>query len=709
MWRVRVRVRTCHFVVAAALGTGLVSGLRIDAAVAAELPTLAVPVLAEAPPTDGSIGPAWDGAARASLTEDFTNRRPAGEATTVRIGQDGSNLDVAFDVSQHEPVVAATVTNGASVTSDDYVEVALSPNGPQGFQYAFYANPRGARYQTSSENSAYAPPWGAAVRSRPGGYTVTLRIPLAIVRSGGRMDWRAQFARATVGANALDVWAFDARASNAGDATFFGTLTGIGAQAKTGSARPRARAQIYGLGELGPKDDGGNTSRVGADFALPIAPTTSLLASFHPDYSNVETDQQTISPTAFPRQYAEVRPFFSQAGQPFNTTFSCTNCPQLLYTPAIPSYRDAYAVEGTQGPFTYGSFDVDGTGRNDAAATLDFNLSNSARALVLAAQNVTVNEVGGIRDEVTSLATGYLNQHTHFGAYLDYGDESGTFVADAAEASYLQSGFVYVTATTTGVLDWNHLGEEFAPLDAYVPQNDVNGPQLYLSKTIPFKAQTILHDLSLQTFDAAFENHAGVTSQNDLTTQLNVDFHDLATLHLYYNETAVRTYADELLPFDGSGALIGYKFATATPDYIEYSGGPYYHGELDAWTYIATIPLANKAHLALETDRDSYFTRYPGEAGGTQWLERASLDFQFNRETQFDVGARRLIGPNLPVSFAPPDFTPINAGNFSAAFHYVARSGRSEIYVVYGDPNSLSTTPALFVKYIRYIGAPKGT
>jgi len=33
----------------------------------------------------------------------------------------------------------------------------------------------------------------------------------------------------------------------------------------------------------------------------------------------------------------------------------------------------------------------------------------------------------------------------------------------------------------------------------------------------------------------------------------------------------------------------------------------------------------------------------------------------------------------------------------------------NEFYLVYGDPNSLATTPALFLKWIRYIGAPKGT
>ena len=35
--------------------------------------------------------------------------------------------------------------------------------------------------------------------------------------------------------------------------------------------------------------------------------------------------------------------------------------------------------------------------------------------------------------------------------------------------------------------------------------------------------------------------------------------------------------------------------------------------------------------------------------------------------------------------------------------------GLRPLYVVYGDPNRVSTVPALFIKLIRYIGAGKGS
>ncbi len=70
---------------------------------------------------------------------------------------------------------------------------------------------------------------------------------------------------------------------------------------------------------------------------------------------------------------------------------------------------------------------------------------------------------------------------------------------------------------------------------------------------------------------------------------------------------------------------------------------------------------------------------------------------------------RRIIG-NTPPFFTPVsqlDTLYVNASNVSVA--YYKRFGRGELYLVYGDPNALSTTPAMIAKYIFYVGAQKGT
>lgn len=686
------------------------------------LPVLSVPVLSAAPSMTGMVDSSWKGALALSLATDYTYRRPTTEPTDVYVAQDHGSLDVAFVVTQHDALTATQHSNGSAVISDDYVGVELSPQGNSGFSYTFSANPRGARDQTSSENSAYAPGWTAGAKITPTGYTVTMRIPLSVIRSGGSTSWRVQFLRQTVSTGGLAVWAYSPAAKSSNDPTFFGTLSNVGAglALSKGSTRPQPRVQLYGLGELTTPAYGGNTSHVGADIAIPVTPTASFVATLHPDYSNVEVDQQTISPTAFARQYAEVRPFFTQVGTSFNRDFSCTNCPQTLYTPSIPTFSQGYAIEGTQGRYSFGSFDAIGRQRNDQAETLNYDIENEKYAVGADFQRVGV-DLNGLHDVTTTFGTGYLNQHTHFGVYANTGVDRGTLVTDAGQANYFEDGMFYVTSTTTFTASYQRIGEQFSPFDGFVPQNDTMGYEVYGMHLFTFSPKSALHDIMFTGFENRFDNHFGQLAQANFNPQINFDFRDLLTLHAFVSSEGVRTFNNELLPFDTNGLALAYRLNTATPTSIQYQGGPYYHGTLDSWSYLSTLPVVRRVHLSLEADSTKYLTNYVSERNLTQWLERASLDFQISKDAQFDVGARRIIGGNLPNAFQAPAFgttvpcganpyTPgcyINAGNVSLAFHFLA--AHNEFYVVYGDPNSLGTTPALFFKWIRYIGAEKGT
>jgi hypothetical protein len=668
--------------------------------------TVTVPTLAAPPSMQGTIDVSWDPAATLTLGQDFTYRRPAAEATEVRVAQDSTGLDIAFIVTQAEPLVQRQQTNGSSVTSDDYVGVYLYPHGTVGFQYAFFANPEGTRYQTSSENSAYTPQWTAIGHATPTGYVVTMRIPLEVIRSGGSTTWRAQFVRATVATNGLASWTFSLREQNVNDPAFAGTLVGVGVKRSTAS-RPKPRAQIYGLGEATTRANGGNTSRIGTDFSLPVTPTASFVGTLHPDYSNVEIDQQTIAPSAFAYQYAEVRPFFTQAAQAFNYNFSCSDCPMLLYTPAIPTFREGYALEGTQGPVTFGAYDAIGDGRVDQAEAFDYNKETTENFFSANLQRVAVDTSTGLHDELNSFQGGVNNQKTHFFVYGNVAFESGDLVTVPGEANYQEYGFGYASATTVAVLNAQRIGAQFDPVDSFVPQTDITGYEWFARKTFNFSPTYFLHDIQVADFYARYHNRFGDLDQTDTAERTQFDFRNLITAKVNFSANGVQVADREFLPFDGNLLYLGYKVNTVTPTYVQRTYGKYYHGQLDANTYLTTLPLRKRLNLTLEGDQDTYFTHYPGETSGTQWLERASLDWQITRDASFDVGARRIFGPYLPNSYALPPFGTVTASNVSVAFHLLNR--RNEFYIVYGDPNSLSTTPALFIKWIRYIGAPKGT
>src|SRR6202163_887137 len=643
-----------------------------------------VPVLADPPSMGGTLDASWDPAAKLTLGQGFTYRRRVDEANEERTGQDGSALDIMVVVPPRDARTKAQQPNGSSVTSDDYVGVYLYPQGTTGFQYGFFANPRGTRHQPSSENSAYTPQWTAVGHATSSGYIVTMRIPLNVIRSGGSTSWRAQFVRSIVATGGLAVWSYAGGGTGATDPAFAGTLLDVGTKAT--ALRPKPRAQLYTLGELTTPAYGGSTSRIGGDFSIPVTPTASFVGTLHPDFSNVEIDQQTIAPSAFAYQFAEVRPFF---------------------TPAIPTFREGYALEGTQGPLTFGAFNAIGNGRVDQGEALDYNTSNTRTYTAANFQRIAVDTRSGIHDELNSFQGGFGSQKTHFFVYGNAAFERGSLATTPGQANYLEYGGGVRQPTALLSAHAHGIGAQFAPVDSFVQQTDLTGYELFGRKTLTFSPKFFLRDIQVTEFYARYHNSAGQTNQTDASENLSLDFKNLITFRINRASNGVQVANGEFLPFDGNTFFLGYKVNTGTPPYARHTFGAYYHGRLDAYNYLSVLPLRKRVRLTLQTDEDKYLTTYPGETASTLWLERASIDYQLSKDASFDVGARRIIGGFLPNAFQPPPFGRVNAGNVSLAFHYL--SSRNEFYVVYGDPNSLATTPALFVKWIRYVGAPKGT
>ncbi len=657
----------------------------------------------------GRIDASWAGAARIALRYDFTNRRRVAHPTVVYVAQDPQGLDFAFRVREHSRVTASTVSNGPAIFGDDSIQVSLEPQGVQGFAYQFSANPRGAHYQTSTENSAYSPHWLSRGRITKRGYTVTMHVPFHIIRSGGSHSWKAQFARFDLKANILQVWSYDAVATSPTAAIYSGTLTGVavGAGTKTKSTRPRARFQPYLLGVARSGNAGGSTSQVGLDMAVPITPTASFVGSFHPDYSNVEIDQQSISPTAFPRMYQEVRPFFTQVANAFGN-FACNvSCPSVLYTPAIPTFRQGYGVEGTQGPFSFSGFDAVGANRTDLAEALDLTVQNARESYGINANSVTAATPTFV-DSTALLSGGYIDNRNHVGVFANYARENGTFVTDPSQARYGELGVFYQTANTYAGVARQFIGSQFSPVDAYLQQNNTAGYDVFARHVFHMPPKSKLLDIQASAVGTRFWNDASQIAQAQNVVQVNVDFKNLWTIDVSDGSMFVRSSDGELLPFNvGNGGLLGYKLNSNFPFGIAFGNGSYYHGHAENWQFFDTLPVRRNLSLSLNVNENSYASHLAAEPSFRQWLNSASLNWQFSRDASLSLGARRINGIALPTSYFAPTFTPVFADNLSAAFHYLR--GHNEFYLVYGDPNALTTTPAVFFKWIFYAGAEKGT
>jgi len=685
-------------------------------------PSVTVPLLPAAPPLDGTLDGSWSAAAVVHLTYEATYHKPAPEDTTVHIGRYGGVLYAAFEAKQSEPMTATQVTDGPGVLTGDAVMVHIWPNGLNGFAYWFATNPYGARDQYSSENSAYAPSWVAFGRRTSDGYIAILKIPLSAMHVQKNSAWQMQFHRMVVASNSNYVWELASEQASFIDARYAGRVLGL-TDTKAKALQPRL--QVYGLGEATTLANGGSTSHVGADFSVPITATTSVFGTVHPDFSNVEIDQQSIAPTEFARRFSEVRPFFTQAASVFGNQSDINAPMSVLYTPGIPTFRDGFGAEGRQGTVSFGAFNAFGDDRNDNALSLF--ASDPHQELTVGVQRVGVDltpaGTSDFRDLVSEESVSLFNPHSHFTSFANVATETGTLVTTPGDAEYVDVGEAYQTSTAAVAVAFQKMGPQFAPADGYSNQPPgepgIAGYTSAASKQINFLQTSRILDIAFSVNADRYHAPTGNVNQSDFGDSVRIDFKDLISVTAMQGISSLQTCvpltptscSQAFLPYNNGGLMVQYAMNTANPSTIMYLSGDYYHGRLDSWTRQFAWPLTKRIALALEGDDTIYTSSLADEANTKQWLERASLNYQFNKSVSFDLGVRRIIGTTQPYAFAPFGVTgtlvPLDATNLSAAFHFFR--GENELYVVYGDPNQLTTVPALFVKFIRYIGAGKGT
>jgi hypothetical protein len=656
-------------------------------------------VTVTAPPKiDGTLDdPAWKSAAHVQLQWDISFQRPATEATDAYLLADKHYLYVAFVATQKEPIIATQHTNDQPMPNDDVVRVYFWPGGDSGIEYGFVSNPIGTRYELSSENTSFSPAWVAVAKTTSDGYVVTERIPLNVMRGDGRSTWRVQFDRRVRAANQTFEWAHDPAQSGTDSSLYAGYLQGMTVASQ--GTRTKPRIGIYALGQYASAASGGSTSRLGADLSVPLTQTSSFVATFHPDYSNVELDQQSISPTAFPRRFNEVRPFFTQ-GQNYYNSFNCNDCIDypLLYTPAIPTPRSGFAVEGKQGQLTFGAFDALGISRNDAAQSLYWVSKNRKYQAVY--QRVAV-DVPGIHD-VAEWYQGIVGNAHNFNVYATLGAERGSLITDAPRGRYREYGINLFTPKSGLFAAYHDVGSQYGPLDAFNQISDTHGPTLYAFKEFDNKPSSFIQSVIVSQDVGRMRDGTGAL--NDAYDSFYVT---VATRNqLFFGWSSGDSYLNFGPGFAGeanrNGIQLTYGFNTSTPTTFSYNVGRFGAGFLRSPSLSSTIRLTRRGTLTLQAFKNDQ--TMDNGSRNIQWLERASIGYQAGPGESYAVGWRRIIGAG-PTFFGTAQF--VNATNFSFAFY--KRTPMAEIYFAYGNPNMLNTQHDVILKLIQYFGAEKGT
>jgi len=673
---------------------------------------IGIPTVQTAPPLDPhSPVETWAATAAVDLLWDVTHQQPSTEPAGAHIATDGTNIYVRFDVKQREALMAQQHTNEVGDGTDDEVWVDLWPNGSSGFYYQFAVTSNGTHFQYSSENTAYSPTWTSFGTTYQGGFTVTMQIPIKVMRGNGGAGWKAQFVRIVRSTGERQIWSYSPVQTNGDDVNYAGLLNGMSPAV---ASRPKPRFAVYGLGGAGSANSGLTTTRMGGDFSIPVTSTASIYGTIHPDFSNVEIDQQTISPTAFQRSFSEVRPFFTQ-GANYYDNFNCDACPFIaqLYTPSIPTPRDGYAVEGKQGTFSFGAFDAIGDNRTDGAANVAWTSSDNHWRI--SAQTVAAN-IPGITDHTDTTGISW-GDNAHWNAYFDYGSDSGTNVLAGNQAQRYDGGFYYYTNTFGFAASSRKVGQYYEPVDGLVQHADIAGYALYTNKILLFDQKSWLNSIQFGSFLDRYHADSGALNQTDTNAWLDILTKSRIDIQGSVGSSYLLLNSGVFTPISQNGVGITwhsgtvnnpgsnmYHGSSSTPTSINWNSGRFGPGRVDSWVRSTTLRAGMRGTVSLEADDTRAYE--DGGATNVQWLERASYTYAAGKDSSFALGVRRIIGtpPVLDLT-ALPTFT--SAWNLTFAYH--RRTPHDELYIAYGDASQLSTLPQFVIKLIHYFGAEKGT
>lgn len=727
------------------------------ASAAAVPPTFAFAV-AKAPhamPLDASLAdPAWQTGKvpQRGAWENLASKTPTAHATTVYMLYDEKYLYVAFQAVQRGvPITATQTTNDVGFGTDDFVSVGIDTSGAGTQSYLFEVTPRGVRYQQANENVRYRPQWRSAAEVSDGTWQAVMAIPLDImrVRAGSNQTWRINFYRNIAATSDHLTWAFDGVMQDASsgnwpafsDARFWPSATSL-ALTSTSSLRPKPRAELYALESVGADRElfqqaNGSflTQRVrpiGLDVTYPITSTINFVGTANPDFSNVETDQQTIAPQEFRRQLNEYRPFFAQGASFMNPNPSGAGNfigaqDALFYSPSIGPFDTGAKVEGTFGDQSFGlmnfrGYDLpSGNTFNDSVFGYRHALQDSTFQYwadgVLAHHSVWGHD--------TALETGFKGRNLKNGLVYSFGTG-----VEKASTSWLPTGIAH---NTDGFIDVHKPNYEaligysdttpfYNPMDGYTGNSDARGFQGMAN----FNGSTkMLKNWSVFLNGTRWLDRSGAVHEADSNLTINATFKNKFSINgLGPTLSTLRGYDVPSGP-NCTGPSLGKNFYTGAPCYlngenVQYNlmslpfgygdGGPtpidvsanygrFGGNELHYYTSQTSRPLGTRMTLGLEYD--GTYERPLVGAGSleSQFLRRITLGINTGSDSNLTLSLRSVNGRG--------GFITQPGLNFAAAYHMRFRDG--DLYMNYGTPAASITARRFIVKYVIRAGGDAGT
>jgi len=347
---------------------------------------------AEKPPVlDGRLDdPVWKDATPLDRFVQYepVDSVPATQQSVGRVSYDDEFLYIAFRAyeANRSDIRATMHARERGGGLDDKVAIALDTYNDNRRAYVFRVSPVGLQFdgvKTEGQQTDDTPDmvWYSAARIDDEGWIAEVAIPFASLRLPPKpvLDFGFDLVRYHGKAGTRSSWSPRRRGSPC-DICRQGTLLGItnvgrrrtidllpyvsgsGAGARTfrtdsalvnGEFQPMSPPLGYDMGKP--------TAQVGGDVRLVLTPSASFNATFNPDFSQVESDDEQVTVNQrFALFYQERRPFFLDSRDVFDVSrqgnggHGESSGGQLFYTRAIVNPSAGVRLSGKAGATQYG-------------------------------------------------------------------------------------------------------------------------------------------------------------------------------------------------------------------------------------------------------------------------------------------------------------------------------------------------------------------
>jgi hypothetical protein len=470
--------------IAALILCGALASAAEQAEAVAHAPHITAVVVEAAPVLDGALDdPCWQVATHIDgfWREDVD--APELERTEAWICYDSNALYIAFRCHDSRPsaIRRDQTKRQGSLRNDDRVAVRLDVEDAGRNSYRFRVNPAGTQQDGvpggTSEKIEWRGDWRAAARTDEGGWAAEMAIPFSFLRYPQGQDcFRITLERQLAREDDDSTWPHSyARRRDPAECA---RLTRI----ETPPVPFRYVFMPYLLSVMSEDEEDRETITGGLDFKGTFPSGIVGLATYRPDFRNLEDVVETIDFTFVERFLPEYRPFFQEGSgyMPGSGGESSWEPVDLFYSRRIEELDWGAKSFGTVGSHRFGVLDAYRRGGENHLAWSYDHLFGTEGSLELAGveRRVPGEPDNSARSVGTRWYFPFVGGSRSFGAKLYQSRTEGEGGDD--EAFYL-TGDVWRRQGWGGWLSYSSVGSQFRADDGYVPDPGVHSFAVGLS------------------------------------------------------------------------------------------------------------------------------------------------------------------------------------------------------------------------------------